>query len=499
MNIKNIIGIFFVALILQGCATKYTKKGSNGGYTDRPLSRYSHFIRYDSGFMDSLLGSLEGLQPLWMQRAKDLCKGDEFYHQINAKRVGKQLGAFYRGHPVLYGVAYCNAEFVDTRQHANEDQFIPYKELPYSVFSYDEISPLWSLFVAKEYGKLEDEVGRMYDSYLNGELSEVEIAGFLNTFSRLNSVSEEGLSEWVSAFPQSFLALYSRAVFYSTKSWGERGTALWVDVTAKQKKGFLRYGELAKFDIERAMNIEADFSLLHSLKITVYTGNKSDDFLVSEMFDNARKISPESIGIHAAYFRHLLPRWYGSKGEMRSFIGSSVNRHESLRVLEALYLAEEGDQFLFKKKYKMALGKYNEAIKIGQFANIYNRRGQVFSELGRYVDAIDSYAIAVAMSPYYDSAYEGLANTLLKQGDYLGALKASMYLTTVNSENSGYFEFQGDLFYGMRRYDDALVSYKNALALSSKKAKYKHKIKLTEYQIEVRKEGESLEGLERII
>ena len=184
---------------------------------------------------------------------------------------------------------------------------------------------------------------------------------------------------------------------------------------------------------------------------------------------------------------------------MRSFIDSSINQHGTLRVLEALYLAEEGDQFLFKKKYKLALEKYNEAIKIGPFASVYNRRGQAFVELGQYVDAIDSYGTAVTLSPYYDSAYEGLTRTFLKQGDYLGALKASAYLTAVNSENPEYFEIQGDLFYSIRRYDDALVSYRKAAVLSSRKAKYLHKIKLAEYQIDVRKADENSEGFGRAI
>ena len=66
-------------------------------------------------------------------------------------------------------------------------------------------------------------------------------------------------------------------------------------------------------------------------------------------------------------------------------------------------------------------------------------------------------------------------------------MKASNYLLAINSLNPSHYVIQGDLFYMMRRYEDALKRYKQAAHLSSDKAVHRHKIRLAEFQIGVRK------------
>ena len=176
---------------------------------------------------------------------------------------------------------------------------------------------------------------------------------------------------------------------------------------------------------------------------------------------------------------------------MEEFIQASKQDSESFSVLDALYLAEEGDQLRFKDNFEQALEKYNQAMEFGSFTQIYVSRAFVLEQLNRYVDAVGDYEASINMSPYNDSAYEGLTRVLLKQNNLVGALIASSYLTTMNNQSPENFELQGNIFYMMRRYEDALVSYKKAAILSSNKGVYLHKIKMTEFQLNVRKDEQT--------
>jgi hypothetical protein len=56
------------------------------------------------------------------------------------------------------------------------------------------------------------------------------------------------------------------------------------------------------------------------------------------------------------------------------------------------------------------------------------------------------------------------------------------------------FATKGNIFYMVRRYEGALIRYKKAAILSSNKAVYLRKIKLAEFQIDVRRNEEIPKG-----
>lgn len=172
---------------------------------------------------------------------------------------------------------------------------------------------------------------------------------------------------------------------------------------------------------------------------------------------------------------------------MKQLIDSAAAKYPELASLQAMYLTEQGDQFLFKQQYEEALNKYNEALAEGEFSFVYHQRAMVLEELGRYVEASASYKNSIALSPYYTSSYEGLGRTLLKQNDFFGALLAASILTQLNNQNAQYFSIQGDLLYRIRRYQDALIDYKKASLLSPGNAYIKHKVRMAEFQLDVRK------------
>jgi tetratricopeptide (TPR) repeat protein len=487
--IVRVIKAVLIVSMLGGCAAQYGPKGINGGYSDKKINQTTYFIRYDGASLAGALASEEGLSTLWNRRAKELCGGEDFYKDTRTIRIDGYGNESSMGTPAMYGMVYCNNKFIDTRSQNPDENFTQYINLPYDVFEYKEITPLWNLLIDDKYQELQNVIDDLII-----QLNESEISGILNTFSRINPVAEKHLTQWIDSEPDSFIALYSRSLFYHHYSWFKRGSRLWKDVTEEQRAGLKKYRDLAVSDLDKTLSLNPKFCPAHALKLQIYTSIKSaKGAAFEEIYRAAESECPESMAVREAYLRYLLPRWSGSNEKMANFINKSKNDSELFKALEALYLAEEGDQYLFKDKFDQALEKYNKALVIGRFSQIYTNRALVLENLSRFVDSVKDLEDAINLTPYNDTAYERLTRVLLKQNNYVGALIASSYLTTMNNQSPKNFEIKGNIFYSMRRYEDALVSYKKAAILSSDEAVYLHKVKMAEYQISVRKDSEMSE------
>ena len=216
--IVKIIKTSLIIFILGGCASQYGPKSINGGYSDEQINQTMYFIRYDGSPLAGPLASDNGLSALWNKRAKELCGGDDFYKDTKSLRIDGFGNESSIGTPTIYGVAYCNNKITDTRNQNPDENFTDYINLPYEIFNYKEISPLWDLLIEDKYQELEN----ITDNLL-AQLNENEISGILNTFSRINPIAQDHLSEWVNSQPDSFIALYSRSLFYHNYSWFKRG------------------------------------------------------------------------------------------------------------------------------------------------------------------------------------------------------------------------------------------------------------------------------------
>ena len=488
---KNGFIVFVSAVFLSGCMSHYGPKGLNGGYTDKRLDPTSYFIRYDSSPFAGVMADTAQLMGLWDKRAQELCGSEDFFKDSKVLRIDDSGRENALASPSVYGTVYCNNKFIDTRKQNHEENYFQYINLPKKLISFRDVSPLWGLLVSKKYRELHDELDK-----LQTVLNVRELAGVLETFSRINPEAELNFEEWINKYPDSFIARYARALYYHHLSWFKRGSGFWKDLTKEQKAGLFKYQKLARIDLDKSLELNFEFCPSHSLRLHVHTAVLETDGVVFEnYFSEATSVCPESVPIYQAYLRNLLPRWGGSKVKMMNFIEVSKLKNEKFGVLEALYLAEEGDQLLYEDKIDQALKKYDKALEQGQFASIYQQRAEVLESLGRYIEASDAYQAAISLSPYYVAAYEGMTRMYLKTNNPIGALVASSYLTAMNNQDNKNFEIRGNIFYLVRRYEDALESYTHALELSSDNARLKHMIRMTEFQLSVRENDKS--SLER--
>lgn len=467
------------------------KESLSGKFVHERTSPSTVYINYKPGPFAVPFGTYGRLIEQWKDEATRLCESTDYYHNIKTARTNIQGGHSLGGSPSVYGTAYCNTQFVDTRKQNDDQQFSQYIAIPHEAFTYQEISPFWHLLSSSDYTTLEKETYSLYQSYLDGELSEYAFSEFLESFSRLNRDSAKLLLGWTKAIPESFLAQYALALYYHNYSWFMRGNSTSERMTELQKSEFAKYRAMAQDHARKTIKRNPKFSLAATLEIKTYFGNESAKETITLLFKKALENTPNSAALHSAYLRFLQPRWYGSMSEMRTFIDDAISRNPKFGELESLYIKEEGDQLLFSKKYKKAKAKYLEALNYSSsYASIYLQLGYTQEKLNEYIDAANSYATSVAISPYYENGYENLSRILAKKGDYTGALQANSYLTTINSQSPRYHITRGKLFYWMRRYADAESSYHQAVSLSADNPYYLHLVRMARFQIDVR--GDSI-------
>lgn len=484
---QNHFVLLGICLLFAGCAASYGPRGMNGGYVEQPINSTTYILRFDGPSLAGIATSHEKIEPLWDKRAQELCGSDDYYKEVQKKRIEPNGHEGPLGTAVIIGTVYCNSKFLDTRRQSADSNYQQFINLPSEALTYKEISPLWELLLNQKYSLLQEETQKLIS-----ESSEEETTELLATFARTNPIAEPFFAGWINAYPESYVAHYARSVYFHNIAWFKRGSGGGAQLTQQQQDDFRKYNELAAKDISSALTMKPDFCPAHFQKVNIYIGLSDRHQENKANFEAAKAVCPNSVNVYKAYLHHLKPRWHGSHSQMRALIDEAAKENDRMKVLEALYLAEEGDQQLFSNNIDKAIDLYTKALSHGEFAFIHHQKARALEKAKRYVESLEDYDAAIKMSPYYVSAYEGAARVLINQNNMLGTLAATSVLAALNNQDASTFEIQGDIFYAMRRYDDALVIYEKAAILSNNKAVHRHKIRMTKFQIDVRKEGERL-------
>lgn len=487
LRIKD-LGLVLALLLLAGCSTRYGAHSAmgTGGYTDKPIDKTSFFIRYQMSDSDAMLTRTDVLQPLWKKRAAELCGSNDFYYETALKRLDAQGNENRFSAPSLVGVAFCNNRFQDTRLLAPDAEFQQAQSIPADAFAIPENNPLWGYLSEKKFDQLEEAVQAMYADDLAQRTPVMAFDNQVESLARIAPSSEALLGDWAKAKPASAMPLLLRSQYYFNYAWFKRGSGYWNTVPLKAQTEFTDLLKKARNDVDQALRLKPDLCQAHALRIDIAKNGRSGyTEKIADLFEASRKVCADSLSLHVSYLYNLYPQWNGSLDAMKAFVESNSQR-PALKPLKAWMLAYDAEKALEKQQYDAALASYEEALAILPTAGFYTGKGWVLEKQERYVDAIGQYAKAVQLAPYWSRGYEGLARTLAKQSKFLDALMASFFVSRANAFDTVPYYFQGYVFYEMRRYQDALVSYQSALALEPNKAFLMHRQRATQFQIDVR-------------
>ena len=155
---------------------------------------------------------------------------------------------------------------------------------------------------------------------------------------------------------------------------------------------------------------------------------------------------------------------------------------EAVAVFDQLTKIDQenaAEHYLLKGQTLEKLGRYIDAIEAYDIAipddsagtwieTLCQRKGDLLLDLNRYEEAVDAYRQAISHNPRNALYYENMGKALLELKDYKEALVA--YETCIQlrkGEDPPSYYDKGRALFGLQRYEEALEAYNNAIRLSA--------------------------------
>jgi protein O-mannosyl-transferase len=136
----------------------------------------------------------------------------------------------------------------------------------------------------------------------------------------------------------------------------------------------------------------------------------------------------------------------------------------------AVALAEKGEA-------DPAVAEYRAAIMLDPtLVEAYDNLGVLLATLGRPDEAIDQYRRALAVDPTSATAHINWGLLLAAAGDFHGAIEHYQRAITADARLPDPYDYLGVAFVRLRRYDDALAAFRQALIVDPRYAPAGHHI-----------------------
>jgi serine/threonine protein kinase/lipoprotein NlpI len=128
-----------------------------------------------------------------------------------------------------------------------------------------------------------------------------------------------------------------------------------------------------------------------------------------------------------------------------------------------------------------ALRDFEQAIRVAPRAEDHVERGRILHRCNRSQEAVAAYDAALALNPHYADAHRWRAKALIELGEYKGAADSlDQYLERPNpragpSVLADVYQTRGLIRAKLRKYQDAIEDYSQALALRRDPATHAHR------------------------
>jgi tetratricopeptide (TPR) repeat protein len=122
-------------------------------------------------------------------------------------------------------------------------------------------------------------------------------------------------------------------------------------------------------------------------------------------------------------------------------------------------------------RYQEAVTEYRRAIELDpKYATPHNGLGNVYGDLGRHEEAIAAYQRAIELDPKYTYPHNGLGNVYADLGRYEEAIAAYQQAIELDPQYATPHNSLGSVYYTLGRHQEAVAECQRALELDPKLA-----------------------------
>jgi tetratricopeptide (TPR) repeat protein len=282
------------------------------------------------------------------------------------------------------------------------------------------LTPPFTADKAELIQELRDRKFQVLDTQLNSYqkgfeenvLEELNLQIAFDAFSFTDPALRPLLDEWVKNEPNSYPAHLARAQHLLALGWQARGTRF-VDKTPEQQLGEMKslHEESVK-EAVAAIKLNPKSSIAYGLIIDAAKGVGDGDTL-NRAYTAGIKSVPLSLTLRVYVMDALEPRWGGSYDAMAKFAADAQKYAAQNPRLVCLKGYVDAD--LAAKAYgggnpRKAIGLYNQALEEGgDYSAGYLYRGNTYSGLQRYDDALEDLSRANRLRPQNPNVLSSLA------------------------------------------------------------------------------------------
>jgi Domain of unknown function (DUF4034) len=181
-----------------------------------------------------------------------------------------------------------------------------------------------------------------------------------------NSIAEQRLNEWVSKFPNSYVAKTIRGNYFADMADIARGELSATKTTEKQFSEMRRFHQLALTDLDASLKL-TKLPLVSHIRLISMNTTAGNNVVKDENFLKVLAISPANMLLHEQMLYSLLPRWGGSYDAMYKYIETVSPKLESQRdknILASIITADAADGLMRLEKYAESYALYSEVINL---------------------------------------------------------------------------------------------------------------------------------------
>lgn len=168
------------------------------------------------------------------------------------------------------------------------------------------------------FAELDKEMNHIQSEYEKGNISDIKLRNLSYAFYDKNPALEGLFSEWVEAYPKSYVARVARGIYLRRMGRAVRGTRYTSETKQHDLNMMKIYMDAAMSDLTESLKLTEKplLSLFNLLNIANSTGDRE---MAEVMAATANKIDPKNFIIRYKYMFMLQTRWSGSLEEMEEY------------------------------------------------------------------------------------------------------------------------------------------------------------------------------------